>query len=107
MIIKQQIVSEIQYNNFEGNVSIMHKSIPRTNVPSNFVKSMCSTNFLCTTFYQQSSKFRTPSMKYVQTHFKKNIYVRTKFSCESSSHDLCARTHVHSSERTLPRTIHY
>jgi len=36
-----------------------------TNVPSNFLKSVCAQNFLCATFYQHSSIFKTPCMKYV------------------------------------------
>src|SRR6218665_3613489 len=36
--------------------------------------------------------------------FGRNIYVRSKFSCVRSSHDLCARTHAHISEGTLGRT---
>jgi len=40
-------------------------------------------------------------MKYVQKHFGRNIYVRSKFSCVRSSHSLCALAHVHSLEGTL------
>src|SRR6218665_2232957 len=40
-------------------------------LPSNFLKSVCTQYFLCTAFYQHSSIFRTPCMKYVQTDFLK------------------------------------
>jgi len=41
-------------------------------------------------------------MKYVQKpFFEGKFYVRSKFSCVRSSHDLCARTHAHSLEGTL------
>jgi len=33
--------------------------------------------------------------------FKRKIYVRSKFSCMRSSHDLCARAHAQSLEGTL------
>jgi len=33
--------------------------------------------------------------------FVGNIYVRSKFSCVHSSHDLCVRAHAHSLEGTL------
>src|SRR6218665_3931464 len=42
-----------------------------TNVPSNFLKSVCAKNFLCETLCQHSSEFRTTYMKYVQKHFGK------------------------------------
>ena len=39
--------------------------------------------------------------------FGRNIYVRSKFSCVRSSHDLCAHAHAHSLEgRTLVVTQH-
>ena len=71
------------------------------NVPSNFLKSVCEQSLLCATLYQHSSMFRTPCMKYVQTHFLKKIYVCSKYSCVRSSHDLCACAHAHSLEGTL------
>jgi len=40
-------------------------------------------------------------IKYVENIFKKNIYVRSKFSCVRSSHDLGARAHAHSLDGTL------
>ena len=41
-------------------------------------------------------------MKYVQkASFERKIYVRSKFSCVCSSHNLCARTHAHGLEGTL------
>jgi len=33
--------------------------------------------------------------------FGVNIYVRSKYSCVRSSHDLCAHAHMHSLEGTL------
>ena len=33
--------------------------------------------------------------------FRKNIYVHSKSSCVPSSHDQCARAHVHGLEGTL------
>ena len=33
--------------------------------------------------------------------FGRNIYVRSKFSCVRSSHDMCVRAHTHSLEGTL------
>src|SRR6218665_1398299 len=42
-----------------------------TIVPSNFFKSVCAQNLLCAIFYQHSSIFRIPHMKYVQTHFQR------------------------------------
>jgi len=44
-------------------------------------------------------------MKYVQKKFLKKIYVRSKLSCVRSSHDLCARAHVHSLEGTMDDTL--
>ena len=84
-----------------GARSISFKRV-QTNEPSNFLKSECSLNFLCATFYEHSYIFKTTYLKYVQKHFKRKIYVRSKFSCMCSSHDLCA--HAHSLERTLVQT---
>jgi len=61
-----------------------------SNVPSNFIKSVCTKNFLCAKFYQHL---------YLQWHvwnmrkntFRTNISVRFMFSCLRSSHGLCAR----------------
>src|SRR6218665_641506 len=36
-----------------------------------------------------------------KTFFERNIYVRSKFSCVHSSHNLCASTHEHSLEGML------
>jgi len=38
-------------------------------------------------------------VKHVQNTFGTNTYVRSKFSCERLSHDLCANTHAHSLEQ--------
>src|SRR6218665_1326670 len=51
------------------------------NIPSNFLKSVCSQNFLCATFCQHSSIFITTCMKCVKKHFFKRKLVRSKFSC--------------------------
>jgi len=75
--------------------------IVTTNAPSNFLKSVCAQNFLCATFYQHSSIFRTTRMIYVQKYFLRKIYVRSKFPCVRSSHDLCERAHTHRLEGTL------
>src|SRR6218665_3351945 len=72
-------------------------------VPSNFLKPVCAQNFLCATFYKQSSIFRMPCLKYVQTHFLKENLCAPKFYSVRSSHDLCAREHAHSLEGTLLR----
>ena len=69
--------------------------------PLNFLKSVCTQNFLCATLYQHSSIFRMTCMKYMQKHFLKKICVRSKFSCVRSSRDMCARVHTHSLEGTL------
>ena len=65
-----------------------------SNVPSHLLKSVCAKYFLCATFYQHSSMFRTPCRKCVLKHFYMKIYVRSKFSCVRSSHYLCARAHA-------------
>jgi len=55
--------------------------------PSNFLKSLCAQNFLCATFYQHSSIFRTPHMKYVQTHIlTENLCALQVFLCALISH---------------------
>jgi len=71
------------------------------NVPSYFFKSVCAQNFRCATFYQYSSIFRTTCKICSKLIFYRKIYVRSKFSCVSSSHDLCACAHAHSLEGTL------
>src|SRR6218665_3401646 len=40
-----------------------------------------------------------------KTQFGGNIYVRSKFSCVRSSHDLCVRAHARSLEGTLTMGI--
>jgi len=45
------------------------------NVPSNLLKSACTQNILCATFYQHSAIFRTPCKTYVQTHFLKEKFM--------------------------------
>src|SRR6218665_2158853 len=69
------------------------------NVPSNFLKPVCATKFLCATFYQHSSIYRTTRMIYVQKTFFKG-----EFMC-APSFLVCAHlmtcVHVHSLEGTL------
>ena len=63
------------------------------NIPSNFLKSVCAQNFLCATFYQHSSIFRTPCRKYAQTHcLKENLCVLQVFLYALISRPVCART---------------
>src|SRR6218665_2158952 len=69
--------------------------------PLIFLKCACAQNFRCATFYQHLTIFRKPCMKYVQTHFKRKIYMRSKFPCVCSSHDLCAHAHSLAFEGTL------
>jgi len=68
-------------------------NICMTNIPSNFLKSV-HTNFLCATFYQHSSIFRMPCMKYMQTHFlKENLCAFQSFLvCALISRPVRART---------------
>src|SRR6218665_2986470 len=54
--------------------------------------------FLCATFLPALIYI---CMKYVQAHFKRKMYVHSKFSCARSSHDLCARLLAHSLKETL------
>ena|SRR6218665_3821071 len=68
------------------------------NVPSNFLKSVCAQNFLCATFYQHSSTFRTTCTKCVKNILKREIFVRSKFLCVRSSHGLCARENTRRAE---------
>ena len=50
--------------------------------------------------------FRTSWMKCVQKIFKGKFMCALSFLVRSS-HDLCARAHMHSLERTLPITVEY
>src|SRR6218665_3689801 len=60
-----------------------------------FLKPVCTQNFLCATFYQYSSIFRTPCMKYVQTHFlRENLCALQDFLCALISRPVCARTQL-------------
>jgi len=62
------------------------------NVPSNFLKSLCVQNFMCSTFFQHPSLFRTPYMKYVQTRFlQENLCVLQVFVCAFVSQPARAR----------------
>ena len=68
-----------------------HSSSRDTNVPSIFLKSLCTQNFQCATFYQQSSIFRMTCMKYVETHFsKENLCALQVFLCGFISRPVCA-----------------
>jgi len=69
------------------------------NVRSNFLKSMCTKNFMCATFYQHLSIFRIMYMKCVPQNFLKENLCTPQVSCVCSSHDLCA--HAHSLQGTL------
>ena len=61
-------------------------------IPSNCFKSVCSQNFLCTTFYQHSSIFRTTSMKYVQEPFlKEDLCALQVFLCVRVPRPRCAQ----------------
>src|SRR6218665_1349267 len=65
------------------------------NVPSNFLKSLCAQHFLCTTFYQHSSIFRMPCLKYVQTHLLKGDLCALKvFLSALISRPVCTHTHA-------------
>src|SRR6218665_12218 len=83
-----------------------------SNVPSNFLKAVCAQNFLCATFtstylyLERCISICFAHMKYVQKVLLKKIYVRSKFSCVHSSHDLCAHAHAHSLEGTLHSSNH-
>jgi len=47
-------------------------------------------------------------MKYGQkTFLEETFYVRSKFSCVRSSHDLCVHAHAHGLEETLARTVEF
>jgi len=65
----------------------MNEEIPEelgqveTNVPSNFLKSVCTKHFLCATFYQHSCIFRMSCMKCVQQIFLKENLLEV-FLCE-------------------------
>ena len=74
------------------------EEVASTNVPSNFVKSVCAQNFLCATLYQHSSIYRTTCVKHVQKHFlKENLCALQVFS----SHDLCVHALACCVEGTL------
>src|SRR6218665_1806259 len=60
------------------------------NVPSNFLKSVCTQNFLCATFYRHLSIFRMTCIKYVQNHFlKENLCALKIFLCALISRHVC------------------
>jgi len=69
--------------------------VVKSNVPSNFLKSMCAQSLLCALF--------TSTHLYLVRHvwnnmcksiLKRKMYVCSKFSCVRSSHNLCARTQL-------------
>src|SRR6218665_1048919 len=77
----------------------------QSNVPSNFLKSVCTKNFFCATFYQDSSVYGKMCIKDVHEimckHiFERKCFVRSKFSSVCSSHNLCTCAHAHFLERT-------
>jgi len=63
------------------------------NVSSNFLKSVCTENFFCATFYQNSSEFAMTCMIYVHRHFlKENWCALQFFLCALVSQLVCVRT---------------
>jgi len=64
-----------------------------TNVPSNFLKSVCAQHFFCAALYLNSSEFGMTCMKYVQKHiWKELLCVLQVFLCSLVSQSVCART---------------
>ena len=61
-----------------------------SNVPYNFSKSVCTYNFHCATFYQDSSVIGTTCMKYAQKHFWKEHNFMSALSFL-----VCARLEAH------------
>ena len=57
--------------------------------PAIFLKSVCTQNFLCATFYQHCCRFRTTCMKCVQKHFLKENICALQVFCVRSSDNLC------------------
>src|SRR6218665_296399 len=71
-----------------------------SNVPSIFSKSVCTYNFFCAIFHQDSSVFGTTCMEYVQKHFwKEHLCALQVFLCVLVSR--LVRAHSHSLEGTL------
>src|SRR6218665_2620429 len=67
-----------------------HQKARVSNVPSNFLKSMCAKVF-------------TSTYPFLECHTcMKKHFLKGKFSCVLSSHDLCVRAHMHSLEGTSP-----
>ena len=94
------LIKNVENSQTVAHCSIFEKEIPQawTNVPSNFLKSVCAQNFQCATFYQYrySSTFRTTCKICANPFFYRKIYVHSKFTCVRSSH-----AHTHSLEGTL------
>src|SRR6218665_427698 len=85
----------------------MRHHVP-TNVPSNLLKVYVCTKFLVSNIL--------PALIYIyndmyemcaKTFFKEKMYVRSKFSCVRSSHDLCVRAHTHSLDPLDPTILHF
>src|SRR6218665_286357 len=66
-----------------------------SNVPSVFSKSVCTYNFFCATFHQDSSVFGTTCMKHVQRHFlKENLCALQVYLCALVLRLVCARAQL-------------
>src|SRR6218665_3536026 len=90
----------------DGPFQLSRQSL-KNNVPSNFLKPVCASNFCCATFYQDSSVFGTACMKYVQKHFLEEHLCALQVSlCALVSRLVCVRAHAHSLEGTLLYTEH-
>ena len=66
------------------------------NVHSNLLKSVCAQNFLCATFYQDSSIFRMTWVKYVPKHF----FMENLRALQVSFCALITRPHMNSLQGT-------
>src|SRR6218665_3814601 len=62
--------------------------------------SLCA-QVIFATFHPDSSVFGVVCMKYVQKHFRRNIFCAILDLCVCSSYDPCVHAHVHSLEGTL------
>jgi len=65
-----------------------------SNVPSNFLKSVCTQNFLCGTFYYKSSILRTTCMKYVRKTFFKGKFMCSPSLLVCAHPTTCVRVHM-------------
>ena len=62
--------------------------------PSNFFKSVCAKISCVQHFTSTHLYYRKTCIKHVQKTFFKGAFVRSKFSCVHSSHDLCTRAQL-------------